>query len=56
MLKIAGKIENFPRGNQGGPGNNWGAVPMPFGSPVPNHQSWSNGPGRLNCAVSLHVY
>ncbi|MCJ1357946.1 MAG: Stress response protein nst1 [Icmadophila ericetorum] len=40
------KMDNFNRGGQPGPGNTWGAPPMPFGTPtLPNLQTWSNAPG-----------
>ena len=45
-LDPATKIDNFPRGMQGGNGNTWGAPPMPFGAPpMSGPPPWSNGPG-----------
>ena len=50
--KIAAKIDSFNRGGQSGPGNTWGAPPMPFGTPtLPNIQTWSNAPGTLTFYV-----
>ena len=44
--KVAGKLENFPRGIQGGTGGTWGAPPMPFGNPqMSGLQSWSAASG-----------
>ena len=45
---IAAKMDNFPRGVQGGSGNTWGMSPIPFGTPtMPTHQTWTNAPGKF---------
>ncbi|KAL8932263.1 MAG: hypothetical protein Q9211_006421 [Gyalolechia sp. 1 TL-2023] len=40
------KMDNLPRGNQGGNGNTWGTPHMPFGAPpmASSHQ-WAHAPG-----------
>ncbi|KAL8898955.1 MAG: hypothetical protein Q9207_006445 [Kuettlingeria erythrocarpa] len=42
----ATKMDNLPRGSQGGNGNTWGAPHMPFGAPpMAGSPQWSNAPG-----------
>lgn len=48
VIDIASKMDNLPRGSQGGNGNTWGAPHMPFGAPpMAGSPQWSNAPGRI---------
>lgn len=46
VVNIASKMDNVPRGSQGGNGNTWGAPHVPFGAPsMAGSPQWTSAPG-----------